>query len=63
MIDDDLPGTQFRAVAEGGEGEPGALEFVFQVRGMDENGKVVADGQVHVFLEDGEFVARVFVQA
>ena len=61
VVDDDAlrfdAGVRFQDVDD----QIGALELVFEVRGMNEDELVVLDGELDVFLEDEDFVSRVFV--
>lgn len=63
VVDDDFVAVEVWERSEGIEDEFGAFEFVLKVRGVDEDGEVVIEGDLDVFLEDGEFVAGVFVES
>ena len=63
VVDDDLFRADAAVVTEGVEDESGAFEFVFEVRGVDEDELVVIGGELDVFFEDEELVAAVFIEA
>lgn len=73
-VEDGLDGVFFGVVDPGAmwgefhfaeeiEGESSAFEFIAEVWGVDEDDLVVAEGDVELFLEDGEFVGGVEVEA
>ncbi len=63
VVDDDFGAVEFGEVGEGIDDDFGAFEFVLEVGGVDKDGEVVIEGDLDVFLEDGELGAGVFVEA
>ena len=63
VVDDAAFGFDAAIVFEDVDDEARAFEFVFEVRGVDEDELVVARGEVNVFFEDGDFVAGILVEA
>ena len=62
VVDDDAVAINV-SVVQGVEDEAGSLQFVLEVRGVDEDGKVEFFSKFDVFLEDGELVFGVLVEA